>query len=492
MELSQLLPAELPSANKMNIVMCKVSHKTGKARKTEEGIALITAIFSILLATVIGFALYYSSTIALTIALNERDNTEAFYLADAGFNHAFALLNKVPQSQFSAVLNAGANSTPGSGDELSVPPTFGLWSNAQSIPAGNTTSGGVTNFGAGGRGRYWVSIRNDTVPGETPTMDSNGILIVTSTGIGRDGSTATIEGTIRLSLGFPAVLINGKAKVSGNVKIQGSNGILHSNDTLILNGNPCSDVYFSTSANIINPNNLKGANCTGTGFNRTSQPFIQPPVYNIRNDFYGKTDYILGAIGSKAGKVYNGAGVLIADTSLTSGKWVVGTSTWQWNPGYMLWIQSGSSILNGSFYSEANMAVASNFGTKTIPARVSFIAEGYLYNQGKQYMTPAYQGFSFVAGTDVKISGKLDTGSDDLESEGLIYAHHQIDFSGTPVINGSVVAANQADTNSPGGLNLVPLDSAGYMNISGNATIISNSGNNGNGIVTISWREVRQ
>jgi Tfp pilus assembly protein PilX len=161
---------------------------------------LITAIFSILLATVIGFALYYSSTIAFTIALNDRDNTEAFYLADAGFNHANALLNKVPQSQFTAVLRAGANATPDSGDELSVPPTFGLWTNApKAFRQAIRNRGGVTNFGAGGRGRYWVSVKNDTATGETPTTDSNGILIITSTGIGRDGSTATIEGTIRVS-----------------------------------------------------------------------------------------------------------------------------------------------------------------------------------------------------------------------------------------------------------------------------------------------------
>ncbi len=68
--------------------------KTGKVSKNQEGIALITAIFSILLATVIGFALYYSSAIAFTIAANDRDNTEAFYIADAGINHATALLNK--------------------------------------------------------------------------------------------------------------------------------------------------------------------------------------------------------------------------------------------------------------------------------------------------------------------------------------------------------------------------------------------------------------
>jgi len=472
--------------------MRKVLQKSVKAPRNEEGIALITAIFSILLATVIGFALYYSSAIAFTIAINDRDNTEAFYVADAGINHAFALLKKVPQAQFSAVLKAGANPAPDTGDELSVPPSSGLWATAESIPAGNVDSGGMANFGAGGIGRYWVSVRNDTEAGETSTTDLNGILIITSTAEGRDGSTATVESVISNKPTFPAILINGKAKVSGSVKLQGSNGIFHSNDTLNLNGNPCSDAYFSSTGNILNQNNLKGTGCTGAGVNRANQPYIAPPIYNIRNDFYGKTDYILGAIGAQAGKVYTGSGGLILDTAATGGKWTSGTSSWQWDPNNMKWTQSGSSVLSGSYYSEANLAVTGNFGTRSIPARASFIAQGYIFNQGKQYLTPAFRDISFMAGTDIKISGRLDTGSDDLVSEGLIYAHHQINFAGTPTINGTVVAANQADTVSPGGLNLVQLDNDGFMNISGNATIISNNGNDGKGVVTVAWREVRQ
>jgi hypothetical protein len=181
---------------------------------------------------------------------------------------------------------------------------------------------------------------------------------------------------------------------------------------------------------------------------------------------------------------------LIWDTAVSSNKWVSGSSVWVWDPTNKTWTQSGS-IVTGSYYSEGNIALTGNFGTKAIPARVSFIAEGHIYNQGKQYIAPIYRDFSFVAGTDVKISGRLDTGSDDLESEGFIYAHHQVNFAGTPVINGTVVAANQADTNSPGGMNLVPLDN-GYMNITGNATIISNNSNTSGGVTVFNWREIRK
>ena len=462
-----------------------------KPSENERGAALVTAIFAILLATLIGTALHYMAIISLTVAVNDRDNVEAFYIADAGINHAITLINKVDKSKFSLILKAGTNPLPNTGDELSVPPISDLWTASESIPSGNRTSGGFTSFGAGGKGRYWVSVRNDTAAGESPTIDLNGILIITSTGVGRDGATSTIETTIKSLPSLPAVLINGKANISGSVKVSGLNGILHANDTLLVNGNPCADLYFSTSASIINPNKTKGANCTGTGVIRSSQPIIEPPIYNIRDDFYGKTDYILGAVGSRAGKVYNGAGVLVFDATKNSNKWVSGNAQWYWYPEKTAWVQTGTTILNASFYSEGNIAITGNFGSSSNPARVSFIAEGCIYNEGKQFFAPKYQNFSLVAGTDIKISGKLTTAaSDELELEGITYARDQINFSGTPILKGPVIAANQADLNSPGNFNLVPLDS-GYMNISGNATIIVDS-NEAVGLTNHNWREVRQ
>lgn len=476
----------------MNLTAKKTTSSIKQTR--EKGAALVTAIFAILLATLIGFALHYSAVVSQAIAINDRNNTEALYLADAGINHALALVNKVPKSDFSKILVAGANTAPNTGDELSVPPTTGLWTTAEGIPAGSKTSGGVTGIGASGTGRYWVTVKNDTATGETATTDSNGTLIITSTGVGRDGATATVEATVYSNtVSYPAVLINGKVKVAGSVKIEGTNGILHANDSLQIDGAPCADQYFSTSATIINPSKLKGANCSGAGVNRSGQPVIPPPLFDVRADFYGKTTYILGAIGSQAGKVYTGAGVLVADTNTTANKWTnTDGSVWMWSPTIATWIQTGIKLTSASYYSEGNIAITGNFGTNAAPAKVSFIAEGFIYNQGKQYMQPYYSGISLVAGTDIKLSGKFTADADDLEAEGLTYAHHQIDFAGTPTLTGMVIAANQADTNSFGcSCNLVPLES-GWMKINGNPTIISDGGNTVNQAAKIvSWREVR-
>src|SRR5262245_2037456 len=114
-----------------------------KNYEEQAGVALVSAIFVVLFAVLIGFALHQSTMISMKVATNERDNLEAFYVADAGINHAVKLLSEVPATQFSNVLTAGANPTPNTGDELSEPPTTGLWTTSESIPAGDTSTGGV-------------------------------------------------------------------------------------------------------------------------------------------------------------------------------------------------------------------------------------------------------------------------------------------------------------------------------------------------------------
>ncbi len=472
----------------------ELEKKRKSLKKNQEGIALITAIFALLLATVIGFALYYSSVVASTVAVNERDNTEAFYIAEAGYNHAYSLLSKVQSSDFNTILTAGDGS-PGTGDELSISPSSGLWTSAEIIPAGNKDSGGVQNFGATGNGRYWVTVKNDTVTGETPTLDVNKIIVITSTGVGRDGSTTTIEGSITVGSTFPALLVNGNLKLSGNIEIHGLNGIVHANGTLHNNGNPCADLYFSATGNIIDPSGLKGPGCIGVGVARTNQPFITPPVYNIPADFKSKADFVLGGgSGSRGGKVYNKSGVQIGDANTHNQKlWVNGPGSFKWSNSTNRWIQI-NDIVEGTYYVEGNLEIQGQLGSALFPKRATLIAEGFIKNQGKQYIAPALAGYSLVSGTDISLKGKITTGhsTDDLEAEGLVYAHHQIGFVGSPTIRGKVIAANVADTVSPGSYNLVPLDSGGYMELNGNVTIISNTTSTGNGIKTISWREVRQ
>ena len=64
-----------------------------KCLNNEKGVALITSIMLLSLLTIIGFSAMNSSDIELRIAGNERAATQAFNLAEAGIDHAFAKLS---------------------------------------------------------------------------------------------------------------------------------------------------------------------------------------------------------------------------------------------------------------------------------------------------------------------------------------------------------------------------------------------------------------
>ena len=463
---------------KRPLVKTKSSSRSGFS-SAETGAALITAVLALLLATVLGAALLSAGFGAFEISENSLQQTEAHYISEAGLAHAIKLIQSAGSSEFTNILQAG-DGNGGTGDELSTQPAANT-----PIPLAGLTLG---------NGTYTVVVSDD--PAETdgdPNTDTNGRLQITSTGVGRDGSTVTIEAIVSISAspGIPALLVNGKLNISGNPEIGGSSGIVHANDTLDFDGNPCADQYFSSSSNIVDAGNAMGPGCGGVGTTLPNTPTISPPLYDIRTDFYNEADYILGAIGAQAGRVYDSVGNEIHDA--TSSDWEVGNSKWSWDPGSMRWVHGGDELPNGTYYSEGNMNIGDNFGTSGSPAQVTLVAEGYIEISGNPYMQADYDDFAVVAGTDLKVNGNPGFGENNYQ--GILYAYHQIDFSGNPAINGAVIAANQADTNSPGcGCNFIPRESGDFIKISGNPTINYDGSlfaSGSSGVSMISWREVR-
>ena len=448
----------------------------------QAGVALISAIFVVLFAVLIGFALSQSTLIAMKVATNERDKLEAFYVADAGINHAVKLLNRVPVTQFSNVLTSGTNTTPNTGDELSQPPSIGLWTSAQSIPAGNTSGGGITNFGAGGAGRYWVSIRNDTGPGETATVDNNRTLIITSNGFGRNGAAATIEATFQVPLiSEPAIIVDGRAVVVGVPTILGSNGIIHANDTLTILGVTCTEQYASSSGNIsiLLPALLhhKGPGCTAAGVERRYQSTIPVAVHNIPAEFRGRADFVLGGNGSNARKIFDKNG-----SQIGTSPWNNAGAIWTWDGLLKTWTMIGIANPNGVYYSEGNIILAGITASLATPAKATMVAEGYISVVGATYVQPALDSYSLIAGTDLLIAGILG-------NPGRYYARDQFDIIGTTSVTGSIRSANKFDGPSPGGLNPVTRV-LGALNLTGVFTLTNNEFPASDGVVT-GWREIR-
>ena len=102
----------------MTKTACRNSHSLD--RPAERGVALIFAIFALALLTLLGLALTSMGMVSLAISTNEREGTQALYIADAGIVNAKGLMLS-QLSLFDTFLTAG-NGTACDWDELSPAP----------------------------------------------------------------------------------------------------------------------------------------------------------------------------------------------------------------------------------------------------------------------------------------------------------------------------------------------------------------------------------
>ena len=455
-----------------------------KQRNSEQGAALITAIFALLLVTLLGVALTSIGETSRTVSHNDRENTEALYIAEAGLTHALKLMDAVPGSDYTSILQAG-NGTAGDGDELSTRPNG-------PIPAGGLLFGG-------GSYRVAVSDDNDETGGiaNNPNADTNKRVVITSIGLGRNGATATVEVIIGVTPA-PALLVEGQLRISGNPNIMGSGGAAHANGLLDIDGRPCAEQYISSAAGIVDGDKVgTGAGCDGND-SRPAQEKITVPNYDpnaaANAGLRANADYVLG----DDGKVYDKSGAQIADAS--GGKWEVpvggDTMTWDWNSGNKEWTLGGDAVVEGTYYADgSNIKISGNAGSKAAsPPKVTLIAEGYIDISGTPNFVPhlTYNDVpvSMIAGTDLVISGNPVSGT--FTSQGLHYAAGQLKLSGNPDIFGQVMSADLNDNDSPGGKNPVDIKAGDdFVVVSGNPTITYTVGE-GSGVPGIlSWREVR-
>ena len=99
------------------MTQCKVS-KIMKEKTSERGIALLLALFALLLVTLLGLAMTTQAIIEMSISANERHATETLYVAEAGAVHAQGIIfNQNPD--FTTVLQAGDGNSC-TGDELAT------------------------------------------------------------------------------------------------------------------------------------------------------------------------------------------------------------------------------------------------------------------------------------------------------------------------------------------------------------------------------------
>ena len=348
----------------------------------------------------------------------------------------------------------------------------------------------ITSIQAGGHlfppgGRYEVKVCDDDESGLNPpdfdtNTDTNGRVRVVSKGYGQDGAEAVLEMLVG-SADVPAISVDGDLRISGAPTITGENGIAHANGDLELLGDVSAEQFFGAAGTVT----VVGTPSTGPPPDYDDNPVdirsgeepVKTPALRAP-DLRTSANTILGSDGI----VRDQSGGVLGDAN--SGP-VLG---WSWDSGGQTW-RAGDATVAAIYYAEGNIDVNGSPGTLIDPLTLSLIAEGWIVISGTPTIFPLLTTggvtYTLVAGTDLSLISAAQ-----FVGPGLLFARDQIDISGSPTINGQVIAANEGDEEGPGGTNLVS-PSDGFMVISGNPSITEE----GTGVLATSvvgWRECNE
>jgi len=352
---------------------------------------------------------------------------EAFYIAEAGVNKAIDLLNYTDST-------GGDESSPGS--EIAA----GGFDNVLTNFISNNASD-LTNVSFGG-GNYNVTVSDNNDGDSDTTDDDDNSIIITSTGTKQD-QTITLEAVIvrRLFKGDHAIVTQGDLGGNGSFTVTGTNGSIHSNNSVTISGGSATITEGATASG-----SCSGTGCVAGGAAPEDIPAIVPSDFKSHADYVLKSDGTIEQVSS--GNIY-------AYTNPGGGHWSTSTSGdgdsifggFSYSNSQDRWSASSSNIANGFFYVEGD------FKTTGCPPgwETTIVAEGYIDFGGNadvsNYKDPSdtadIQNLFLMAGTDIEFSGNPSN-----TIQGFIAANEQISISGTVNLEGALVAADTANTES--------------------------------------------
>lgn len=446
--------------------------------RNESGAALITALLLMVIMLSLMPVAMQLTTKEVDRSRNFKQDREAFFVAEAGLEHAKALTEASTLNDVLAGPDGDETDTTDNG-------TFGTVATGGTQELYNGIRHDKVTFG---NNTYYIRAKDNVDGDSDPSVDSDSIMILAAVGIAGD-TTATVETTVYNPPPLPtnAVTANGILSISGNPDILGVCGSVHSNG----DNNPSTDdLVFSGDVDVAVNATTSGTSSIGSpgeivGTIEDGAPEVPVPDLNP-TDYQQYADYTF----TNNGLIFQkGVSSAVYDANTTSLKW----NGWDWSP--PTWTLSGGSTINGSFYFDADVSISGSPPGPGIPPpwwETTIVAEGHLEvsgnpkweNKKDPNLPEEIQNIFLLAGTDIKMNGNNEMST----VEGLIYAREQIDLSGNSKINGSVMSLNEfsGDTNPPHGL----IDK---NFISGNSVITYGCGlyipGIGPDIEVISWRQ---
>lgn len=416
--------------------------------KKKNGSVLVLAM--IIIALLAGFGLAYLAMTGTQQKLVGSSTEQAEYLAtaQAGFDAAKAflfgqfqtggnpawdaqLVNSVNNSSSYVETAPGINVTPST-----ITGTFQWWRNI--AYQGNT---------------YVAEILNDN-DGGGATDDANNRLVLrvwafgSPTDITERSEEIMLESLIKYKPPYyeptSAVVVGGSLRVFGSAQIAGTDGNIQANGNVDIGGSAtvAQDV-FATGVVTGNLDNIGGDPYPGS--TPIEIPSINPAQYA------GLAEYVLQADGNVLNKF---------DTNTYTPPY----RGWEYSGG--IWKYNSGSIYNGTYYAETgtDVKITGSPGTIAIPWQVTIISEGYIDVSGSPTIIPNSNNVSLLAGKDLQMSGSASN-----PYTGLYAAHEQLKLTGTPKINGVVLAEDKEDI-----CTLVSTGSEFDISITGNAEITYN------------------
>lgn len=363
-----------------------------------------------------------ASTVAL-VARNQAVAVQTRAAADAGAEHALAVLVEVLPRWRAEGLPSPAEALP---DLLA---RGHLWQAAAAagFPAVPRPFGGAT---------YSADVVDDDAPmralgpadvtaiGEDghAAHDANGRVVIRAVAGGPQGASATVEAVLGL-VPLPALLLHGRTRLGG-VTLTGREGHLHVAGDLEIDGPVVAAGEVEATGRLdaaARPDTPARVSGRARGL---PQPDVRPEDFRAAADVLLRAD---GMIGDATGRVVCQPGD--AGCPASGAAWRVVSGVWT-----LATVPSAPATV----FVEGDARLEPS-GPLADPVRLSLLAAGSVVVRGDFAMRPAGRGVLIVGGGDVRIEGALEAEAE----ESLIAAGGRVAIVAPARLRGSVLAAGR-------------------------------------------------
>jgi len=378
--------------------------------RSRRGLALPAALFALVLLTVLLTGAFVMTDLNSKSSRNREDWIRATQLAEAGLNHALAMVREELADTTMTRLLRGSDGLKNTSDDGRLD-GYGLPSTLAIPTAGVATPGG----------RYYARLEDD--PAETdgdPLTDRNTRLLAVCRGVTDGGATVTINAVIGNAT-MAGLAVNGDFEISGSTQIRGRCGSVHTNADLTL-----------SSTLVVETNASSSGTTSGTIINtygetlpkeQGADPVEFPDL--TAGEFCGRADYVLRANGTVLNLL---TGTIVTKASIG---WTGGPDIWEPTTG----------VVEATYCVEGNVQISTDIGTAADPRALTLLVQGSMEISGNPFLEPEDpDGIMWIMDGDLKLNGNSTTSVDSFN--GFIYAGSQCEMSGTVRIGGQVVCAN--------------------------------------------------